>query len=85
MHDNTTKILKTYITNTKCKEYINALLSKTKTDETYISFDTDSDTIILDTGASAAMSMEYDDFIELNPHHNHINGLGNISVEGKGH
>ena len=70
--------------NTKTKEYINALLSKTETDESYVSFDTDSETIIVDTGASSAMSMEYDDFIELNPHQDHINGIGNIPVVGKG-
>ena len=84
MHDNKSKILNTYTTSLNFKEHINALLSQTKTDETYVSFDTDSETIIIDTGASSAMSMEYDDFIELNPHHDHINGLGNIPVEGKG-
>ena len=55
MHDNTTKILKQYTTNNNCKEYINALLSRTKTYDTYVSFDTDSETIIVDTGASSAM------------------------------
>ena len=84
MHDNKTKISNSHTINTKTKEYINALLSKTETDESYVSFDTDSETIIVDTGASSAMSMEYDDFIELNPHQDHINGIGNIPVEGKG-
>ena len=84
MHDNTTKILNHHTNNIKCNEYINALLSKSETDNTYVSFDTDSETIVIDTGASSAMSMEYDDFIELNPHQDHINGLGNIPVEGKG-
>ena len=80
----TKQTLNSYTTNISCKNYIKALLSEIETNESYVSFDTDSETIIIDTGASSAMSMEYEDFIELNPYKDHINGLGNIPVEGKG-
>ena len=37
----------------------------------------------MDTGASCAISMDIEDFIEIDKHDTTINGLGALKVEGK--
>ena len=38
----------------------------------------------MDTGASCSISMEIEDFIEIDKHETTINGLGALKAEGKG-
>jgi hypothetical protein len=38
----------------------------------------------MDPGASYAISMDIEDFIEIDKHETTINGLGSLKVEGKG-
>ena len=53
-------------------------------DETFATFDSDFTMILLDTGASCAISMDINDFIEIDSYKDKISGLGTISVKGKG-
>jgi hypothetical protein len=50
----------------------------------HVKFDSDSFPIVMDTGASCAISMDIKDFIEIDKHETTINGLGSLKVEGKG-
>ena len=50
----------------------------------HFKFDSDSFPIVMDTGASCAISMDIEDFIELDEHDTTINGLGALQVKGKG-
>ena len=48
-------------------------------------FDSDSFPLVMETGASCAISMDIYDFIELDKHEDTISGLGALWVEGMGH
>ena len=50
----------------------------------HFKFDSDSFPIVMDTGASCAISMDIEDFIVIDKQETTINGLGALKVEGKG-
>ena len=68
---------------TRARNHINAFNSITECND-FLTFDSDSFPIIMDTGASCAMSMDKNDFIELTPHSSTISGLGDLDVQGRG-
>lgn len=68
---------------TGTRNHINAFNSIAGCND-FLTFDSDSFPIIMDTGASCAMSMDKNDFIELTPHSCTISGLGNLDVQGRG-
>ena len=49
----------------------------------HIKFDSDSFPIVMDTVSSCAISMDRNDFIELDKHDVTISGLGALQVKGK--
>ena len=56
--------------------HMNAFYVKDKyKDETFATFDGDSTMILLDTGASCAISMNINNFIEIDPYKDKISGL----------
>ena len=50
----------------------------------FLTFDSDSFPIIMDTGAFYTMTMNKEDFIDLTPHNSTISGLGDFDVKGRG-